>query len=274
MNKRLAVIVSTAVVAGSLLLAVPVLAERGGNALPDCTPRTTVPGRQPGRAPGLEGMPSARGAQSKAIDPAAVAKLTADEQAGLLYMREEEKLAHDVYTALFEAWDAPLFANIARAEQQHTEAVLRVMTAAGIADPAATLEAGKFSNAELQALYDKLVAQGNSSLEAALKAGAAIEELDILDLQEALADTSNTVLQNLYANLQRGSENHLRAFASNLERQTGEAYVPQHLTQDAYDAIVSAPGIHGGRGAAVGGARGGAWGSARGGRGMGSRGRR
>jgi hypothetical protein len=37
----------------------------------------------------------------------------------------------------------------------------------------------------------------------------------------------------------KGSRNHLRAFVSTLERQTGETYAPQYLDQASYGEIVS-----------------------------------
>jgi len=43
---------------------------------------------------------------------------------------------------------------------------------------------GEFTDADLQALYDQLIRQGNESAADALKVGLAIEEIDILDLQE------------------------------------------------------------------------------------------
>ena len=42
-----------------------------------------------------------------------------------------------------------------------------------------------------------------------------------------------------YPQLHQGSENHLRAFVSTLERQTGETYEPQYLDQATYDQVIS-----------------------------------
>jgi hypothetical protein len=43
--------------------------------------------------------------------------LSPEEAAGLAYMREEEKLAHDVYLALYEQWGSTIFRSIASSEQ-------------------------------------------------------------------------------------------------------------------------------------------------------------
>lgn len=168
------------------------------------------------------------------------------EAAGLLFMREEEKLARDVYLALYEAWGQPVFQNIAASEQAHMDAVLEQMVRYGVTDPAADAARGQFTNPDLQALYDQLLLQGSRSLADALKVGAAIEEIDILDLNERTAQTDETGILAIYQNLARGSENHLRAFTRALAQQTGEVYQPQYMDQATYQAIVSAVNGNGG----------------------------
>jgi hypothetical protein len=78
-----------------------------------------------------------------------------------------------------------------------------------------------------------------------LRVGVAIEEIDILDLKERRTDTVD--IQLVYDNLTKGSRNHLRSFVSTLEKQTGETYQPQYLSQAAYDAIVNTPAERGGK---------------------------
>ncbi len=161
------------------------------------------------------------------------------EVASLLYMREEEKLARDVYLTLGEQWDVQIFQNIAQSEQMHMDAVKDLLDRYGLEDPAAGKDIGEFTDPELQALYDQLVAQGSQSLADALKVGGAIEEIDILDLEERIAETDNVDIKTVYENLMRGSRNHLRAFASTLETMTGETYEPQYLSAEEYAAIVN-----------------------------------
>lgn len=165
--------------------------------------------------------------------------LTDEEVSGLLLMREEEKLAHDVYMYLYDVWGLNVFNNIAASEQTHTEAVKTLLDTYGIKDPVEGNTAGEFTNPELQALYDRLTAQGSESLGAALKVGAAVEEIDILDLREALGQTTNPDIQRVFDNLEKGSENHLGSFTSTLTAQTGEEYQPQHLAQDDYQTIIN-----------------------------------
>jgi hypothetical protein len=174
--------------------------------------------------------------------------LTQAEVDSLVYMREEEKLAHDVYLALYDLWGLPLFSNIASSEQAHTDAVANLLITFNIPDPADTSPAGVFVNETLQGLYDDLVALGAQSLADALKVGGAIEEIDILDLQESLKFVQDPSIQRVYENLLRGSENHLRAFTSTLESQTGEIYEPQYMEEDAYRDVIASGTTRGGRG--------------------------
>lgn len=184
--------------------------------------------------------------------------LSAAEIEGLVFMREEEKLAHDVYLALYAKWGLPIFQNIAQSEQSHIDAVKTLLDRHGIADPASA-QAGVFTNATLQQLYDQLVAQGSQSLAGALRVGAAIEEIDIVDLQKRIAQTSPADIKLVYENLMRGSRNHLRSFVTQLKSQMGETYVPQHLTQAEYDAILKSSIESGGNGVGQANGRRGGW---------------
>ena len=148
--------------------------------------------------------------------------LTQLEQDGLLFMREEEKLARDVYTALYESTSLPIFNNIAQSEQQHMNAVLGLLNTYGLADPAAGNAAGVFTNTDLQSLYDQLIAQGSVSPIAALEVGVIIEETDIADLGVASGNTDKADIARVYSNLLKGSQNHLSAFTNNLLALGGE----------------------------------------------------
>lgn len=172
----------------------------------------------------------------------APAPLSEAEAAALLYMREEEKLAHDVYVTLYEQWGTRVFSNIAASEQSHTDAVATLLDRYGLTDPTTGNALGEFTDPALQTLYDQLSEQGAVSLADALKVGAAIEEIDILDLEQRIAASDHADIAQVFRRLMAGSTNHLRAFVSTLARQTGESYAPQHLAQADYDAILAAGG--------------------------------
>ncbi|MCB1825509.1 MAG: DUF2202 domain-containing protein [Candidatus Competibacteraceae bacterium] len=170
---------------------------------------------------------------------AQAAVLSTEEIQTLSLMREEEKLARDVYLTLNEAWSQPVFANIAQSEQQHMDAILVLLERYQLTDPALPTR-GLFSDAELQALYDELVIRGQQSVTEALYVGAAIEEIDILDLEKAIAETDQADLRQTYENLLAASGNHLRAFVRNIEAQ-GLVYEPQYLDIEQLETILATP---------------------------------
>jgi hypothetical protein len=145
-----------------------------------------------------------------------VTLLSAAEISYLSLMREEEKLARDVYLELYGVWELPIFNNIAASEQKHMDAVNKMLDKYGIADPA--LAPGRFSESSgLQSLYDQLTARGGLSQADAFEVGVIIEEEDIADLREAIAATAHTDILRVYNNLLSGSLRHLAAFSSNLD---------------------------------------------------------
>ena len=77
-------------------------------------------------------------------------KSSEKENASLLYMLEEEKLARDVYTHLYEKWETKQFGNIKESEQTHVEKVQELLDKNKI--PYQVLPQGKFNNQELQKL--------------------------------------------------------------------------------------------------------------------------
>ena len=160
-------------------------------------------------------------------------------------MREEEKLARDVYTYLYTKWNILIFNNIASSEQAHTDAVLVLLNKYGISDPVENNGMGIFTNPDLQRLYTDLTQQGSVSLLNALLVGATIEDLDISDLNSALLSVDNADIEYVYDNLNKGSRNHLRSFFSQIQIQNG-TYEAQFISQDEFDEIVNSPIERGG----------------------------
>ena len=228
---------------------------------------------------GAGGGPSGHGARHGAIDnhrgtcQATVSEqlsalpedeLSEAEVAALLFLREEEKLARDVYRTLSTVHDLPVFANIAPAEQHHMDLLGVLVERYGLHDPVTDDAVGSFTDPRLRALYTDLVARGRTSLEDALRVGATVEDMDLADLARLEAATDNADVRLVSSNLARGSRNHLRAFTRVLDRKGFEPYAPVHLDAAAFEAILASehergPGAH-----AAGASRG-----ARGGRGGG-----
>jgi hypothetical protein len=168
------------------------------------------------------------GQQQRALRSLPVAvQLTEAEEQHILYMREEEKLARDVYLTLYELWGAEIFANISESEQRHMDAIKNLITRYGLVDPVVDDAVGIFNNPDFAVLYDELVLAGEISLEEALKVGVRIEELDIADLELALQEISMRAVQRVFQNLLNGSYNHLGAFQKNIE--TGGTECPGQL---------------------------------------------
>jgi len=172
--------------------------------------------------------------------------LDAIEMENLIYMREEEKLARDVYITLYETWSLPVFDNIAASEETHTTQVEDMLDKYRVTDPVVDDTVGVFVDPHLASLYTTLVDQGSASSLAALYVGAAIEEIDMIDLQEAIDASDNADIRQLYENLMSGSRNHLRAFVGQIE-DLGIVYEAQYLSQEEVDAIVDFPVERGSR---------------------------
>lgn len=181
--------------------------------------------------------------------PSAVAPLTQVEVDEVLFMREEEKLARDVYADLAAYWQAQggalpvvnVMSNIAKSEQSHMDSMKAVLACYGLPDPVAAGEPhGIFLNPELAQLYVTLMAKGKTSSIEALKVGGLIEEVDIEDLQRSIEISQQAYTDQVYAALMCGSRNHLRAFAGEIIKITG-SYKAQLLPQTTVDAIINSP---------------------------------
>ena len=134
------------------------------------------------------------------------------EAEDLQFLREEEKLARDVYLELYKIWGNQVFLNISGSEQRHMDSVKGLLDKYGIVDPIENDTPGIFTNGHIQHLYDELTAFGYDSEENALNVGVDIEELDIYDIGLFLENATQTDVKRVLTNLQAGSYNHLNAF--------------------------------------------------------------
>lgn len=172
------------------------------------------------------------------IDQLPKTELSEDEINGLLFMREEEKMARDVYLTLYSKWSLIPFKHISKSEQVHMDAILNLLNRYELDDPAEGNEVGEFTNVDLQKLYDQLVERGSESAVEALKVGALIEEVDIIDIQRLLdEDFESEDIEFVMTNLLRGSGFHLKAFVWNLKKYDVE-YAPVLLDVDKFNEIL------------------------------------
>jgi hypothetical protein len=171
-------------------------------------------------------------------------ELTQEEIDGIYYMREEEKLARDVYLELYDIWGTNIFSNIAKSEQSHMDWVKLLIDKYELQDPMIN-DVGKFSDEMLQELFDQLLELGSQSAEQAMFVGCTIEDVDIYDIDIRIAETDNIDVQAIYQNLLKGSRNHMRAFSRQYDNY-GQSYSAQYITQGKLESILASgqePGV-------------------------------
>jgi len=181
------------------------------------------------------------GSMRYSVAYSATVQLSADEQADLLFMREEEKLARDTYLTLYEKWNYSVFTNIAESEQSHMDAMLKLLKKYKLPDPVGSNGIGVFSDQTLQSLYNTLIAKGQVSGLEALKVGGLIEEKDMIDIKAAIERSQQDAIDSVYESLICGSRNHLRSFALNIQALTSQPYVAQLLAPAEVSQILNSP---------------------------------
>lgn len=177
----------------------------------------------------------------------------------LVFMREEEKLARDVYIKLGLMYpDRLIFGNIDDSEQRHTMSLKAMIEKYGYVDPSTNDNIGIFTGEDygwyFTEKYSQLVARATVNELEALYVGAFIEELDVLDINQCprvvvetdndiaecgRVNTDNPDIEKLYGWLLAGSRNHLKAYVKNIENYIGAGnYQAQVLRQDQVDELL------------------------------------
>ena len=190
--------------------------------------------------------------------------LDRNEAAHLTFMREEEKLARDVYLSFAEMYpEQEVFATIAtQSEQTHTDTMRDKLAQYDLPDPNPDTNnlpesIGVFTGEEwgwyFNETFTKLIQMGSNSELDALYVGAFIEELDMHDIADCphvmiesgysdpcgLEYTDERALINAYRSLIDGSENHLRDYVGQIEAIIGYGnYEAQFLSQDEVNEIL------------------------------------
>ena len=170
------------------------------------------PPNQPGQPNGqqgagsalTDGAPAANGAYGSFNGPNVgvgtvfAAELTPDEEAALIEAIEEEYGARSLYEGVIDQFaNAAPFSMIARSEQQHAAALIRLADKYGLEVPA----------------YPGPAATTLTSLDAACQAGVAAEIADAALYDELLQVTDKSDLIRVFTRLQLASlQSHLTAF--------------------------------------------------------------
>ncbi len=160
--------------------------------------------------------PALRGRQGQTGEVAITGPLSSAETESLIHMRQEEKLARDVYRTLGEKWNLPVFANISKAESRHMAAIGNLLARYNIPDPVANDVRGKFADQRFTKMYRDLVSSGTRSVSDSLRVGVQVEKLDITDLRANINATQQQDIRRVYQHLLKGSQQHLRAFTAQL----------------------------------------------------------
>ena len=203
----------------SLLRRRSFLASLAAIGLAACTPEDTVSSH--GNGEGLSQYP--------------VESLNEAEEAGILQLREEEKLARDVYTLLEEKWGLSAFSQIKPSEQKHMDAVAKLINRYDLLDPAQE-SIGSFENQKISSLFETLMTKGEQSEVDALQVGMTVEDIDIYDIDEILSKNDNQDIQVVFTNLRNGSIKHLQRFYTDLKT-LGGTYEPQYISQELFDQL-------------------------------------
>jgi hypothetical protein len=171
------------------------------------------------------------------------------QQTELIKLYEEEIMAHDLYVALGKVHpDIRPFQNIPHSEIMHRDALAAVMKEHKIKAPKVP-KGRRFASEGLDEMFDKLLATGRKSPQAACEVGVGFEELDIAELraaQKSIPAAKDTLVQ-----LEWASGNHLRAFHRNLTARGG-SYKATHLSKKDLKSILAGKGPEGANGCGAG----------------------
>ena len=169
-----------------------------------------------------------------------MSNLTQKVKESLAYMGNEERLAHDIYTVLYnyhndEGTQINQLANIPKSEQKHVEIVqsviqrydLNISEILIVENPVrdqnvlfGDMPVGVYDIPAIQELYDSLYDKGIASKQAALEVGCMVEVLDVNDLDQAISQAKESNATDVVAAfniLRDGSYNHYWAFDKGLK---------------------------------------------------------
>lgn len=172
--------------------------------------------------------------------------LSTQQKNHIIQLYEEEKLAQNLYVQFYDKHGYKPFSHHSEAEARHMQAVADVLVQYELEVP--ENPEGVFNNKEYQKAYNEWLPKGMADGKDALYIAAYIEEMDILDLMDAIAQIAETDdIKNMYEQLLAGSENHLRAYNKFIFKELGITYQPQLMDKVLFDIIIAGGSGHGGQ---------------------------
>lgn len=156
--------------------------------------------------------------------------LSTQEIQDLYYQYSEEMLARDLYNHFYSVYGTQTFANIAKSEQEHMDAMKFLLDRYSLEYPS--------SYWELQSNYDSLKIEWDKWLKEALEVWVKIEILDINDIIDTIKSTDNDDLKIVFTNIGGASYNHMRWFlkALNNNNFTTDIDYSKYLNQEQVDS--------------------------------------
>jgi len=146
------------------------------------------------------------------------APLSDQEGADILFMREEEQMAHDLYSRWAGMYPLPVFSNIRDSETVHIYEVQLLMDRYDVPSERIGNASSGYYNPVIQSWYEAFSSQSDTSQTDALEAGVTIGQEDIADLDAAIGHTSRPDILQVWNNLRQGSMKHESAFLQALGR--------------------------------------------------------
>lgn len=155
-------------------------------------------------------------------------------------MYEEEKMSYDLYTEFFNRWGLNVFDQVRESEAIHMLRIEELMETKDMPQGTGISggDKGFYENKDVQALYDEYTVLGNISDITALETAALMEENDIANLRAHIKMQTDDRALKVFAQMERASRNHLRAFVKSLKI-SGIEYQPAVLSQSEYDNIIN-----------------------------------
>jgi len=146
--------------------------------------------------------------------------LSSSLKSSLAYMYDEERLAKEVYLAIYQKQPVKQLSKIAsKAEVRHIDAVKKLAQKYGVATP--YQKVGKYQSSHIETLFNQLYTKGIRSKKDAREVGCMVEVIDVDDLNRYMDEAQRANAQDLlqtYSFLRKGSYNHYWAFDRGLKQ--------------------------------------------------------
>lgn len=174
---------------------------------------------------------------SEQVAAYATGELSEQEINDIIHMRQEEKLARDIYRTLGETYPINQFKNIPLSEQKHTDAMELLLERYNIEDPIKDETIiWTYKDEKFITLFNELTQQWKNSLIDALRVWAMVEDINMAKLLEVIKNTDNKDIQFVYESVLAQSHNHMIAFVNWL-RKEWSIYTPTYISQEYFDTI-------------------------------------